>query len=84
MDKEMKEFIENEFCNVNKKIDIILAEIKEIKELQSKVIKGPSDLHENKRAVNLRSSNRKKTIIPNFKTKVDRMNEEALRLLKTK
>lgn len=48
------------------------------------MLKVSSDLHENKREVNLRSSNRKKTIIPNFKTKVDRMNEEALRLIKTK
>lgn len=31
MDKEMKEFIENKFCNVNKKIDTILSEVKEVR-----------------------------------------------------
>ncbi|MCB2299868.1 hypothetical protein [Clostridium tagluense] len=92
MDKETREFIEKMFCNLNIKIDKLYYEVKEIKELQLNHIKesnfsqGLADCMVNTCCDNSKKEEvlvfRKKTTIPNFKTKIDKMNEDLLRILK--
>jgi len=92
MDKEMREFIKKIFCNLNSKIDKLYCEVKEIKELQFNHKKKSNFSHAfDESMTNFCGANRKKeevlvsrkkTTIPDFKTKVDRMNEDLLRTLK--
>jgi hypothetical protein len=63
MDKETRAFIEKMFCNLNKKLDILYSEIKEIKELQlnyTRVSNLAHVLDENKSKANPCGENRKK------------------------
>jgi hypothetical protein len=86
MDKETGVFIEKMFCNLNNKINIVIYLVQQVKNLQLSNIKGSNvsqNSNESKRVVNhyckIRNNevalmSKGKTIIPDFTTKIDRMN----------
>jgi hypothetical protein len=94
LDKETREFIEKMFGDLNNKLDILCNEVKEIKDLQLNHRKDSNcseTCDESNSQVKACGENkkkeetvitRKKTTYPHFKTKLEKMNEDLLRLLK--